>query len=112
MVARVRRLAPRLQEGLRARYADHGLVGEIRGVGLVAAVELVLDKATGQAFDLALGVGAHCMARAVQHGVILRALGDTIAFSPPLIVSEAQIDQILDRFGEALRDTAEWLGRR
>ena len=112
VVARVRRLAPRLQEGLRARYADHGLVGEIRGVGLVAAVELVLDKATGQAFEPALGVGAHCMARAVQHGVILRALGDTIAFSPPLIVSEAQIDQILDRFGEALHDTAEWLGRR
>ena len=112
VAARARRLAPRLQEGLRERYADHGLVGEIRGVGLVAAVELVLDKATGQAFEPALGVGAHCMARAVQHGVILRALGDTIAFSPPLIVREAQIDQILDRFGEALRDTAEWLGRR
>ncbi|MCY4188704.1 MAG: aminotransferase, partial [Bryobacterales bacterium] len=112
VVARARRLAPRLQEGLRERYADHALVGEIRGIGLVAAVELVLDKATGQAFEPALGVGAYCMARAVQHGVILRTLGDTIAFSPPLIVSEAQIDQILDRFGEALRDTAEWLGRR
>ena len=109
VVERVRRLAPRLQQGLRERYADHPLVGEIRGVGLMAAVELVRDKSTGQPFDPALGVGPHCMARAVERGVILRALGDSIAFSPPLIVSEAEIDQILDRFGEALQDTAEWL---
>ncbi len=112
IVERVRRLAPRLQQGLRERYADHPLVGEIRGVGLMAAVELVSDKSTGQAFDPALGVGPRCMAMAVERGVILRALGDTIAFSPPLIVSEAEIDQILDRFGEALRDTTEWLERR
>ena len=112
VVERVRRLAPRLQQGLRERYADHPLVGEIRGVGLMAAVELVRDKSTGQPFDPALGVGPHCMAKAVERGVILRALGDTIAFSPPLIVSEAEIDQILDRFGEALRDTAEWLEGR
>ena len=101
-----------MQQGLRERYADHPLVGEIRGVGLMAAVELVRDKSTGQPFDPALGVGPHCMARAVERGVILRALGDSIAFSPPLIVSEAEIDQILDRFGEALRDTAEWLAGR
>ncbi len=112
VVERVRRLAPRLQQGLRERYADHPLVGEIRGVGLMAAVELVSDKSTGQPFDPALGVGPHCMARAVERGVILRALGDSIAFSPPLIVSEAEIDQILDRFGEALRDTTEWLDGR
>ncbi|MCY4595579.1 MAG: aminotransferase [Bryobacterales bacterium] len=112
VVERVRRLAPRLQQGLRERYADHPLVGEIRGVGLMAAVELVREKSTGQPFDPALGVGPHCMARAVERGVILRALGDSIAFSPPLIVSEAEIDQILDRFGEALRDTAEWLAGR
>ncbi len=112
IVERVRRLAPRLQQGLRERYADHPLVGEIRGVGLMAAVELVRDKPTGQAFDPELGVGPRCMAMAVERGVILRALGDTIAFSPPLIVSEAEIDQILDRFGEALRDTTDWLAGR
>ena len=112
VVERVRRLAPKLQQGLRERYADHPLVGEIRGVGLMAAVELVRDKSSGQPFDPALGVGPRCMAKAVERGVILRALGDTIAFSPPLIVSEAEIDQILDRFGEALRDTTEWLDGR
>ena len=112
VVERVRRLAPRLQQGLRERFGDHPLVGEIRGVGLMGAVELVRDKATGQPFDPELGVGPRCMALAVERGVILRALGDTIAFSPPLIVSEAEIDQMLDRFGEALRDTTEWLEGR
>lgn len=112
VVGRVRRLAPRLQQGLRDRYADHPMVGEIRGVGLMAAVELVRDKSTRQPFDPALGVGMHCMERAVERGVILRALGDAIAFSPPLIVSESEIDLILDRFGEALADTAEWLRGR
>ena len=112
VVGRVRRLAPRLQQGLRDRFGDHPLVGEIRGVGLMAAVELVQDKSTGRPFDPALGVGPHCMARAVERGVILRALGDAIAFSPPLIVSEAEIDLILDRFEDALRDTAKWLEHR
>lgn len=110
VAGRVRELGSRLQDGLRERFEEHPLVGEIRGVGLMAAVELVRDKATGQPFDPALEVGPHCMARAVERGVILRALGDAIAFSPPLIVSEAEIDLILDRFGDALRDTTEWLG--
>ncbi len=109
IVERVRQLGPRLTEGLRDRFGDHPLVGEIRGVGLVAGVELVADRQTRKPFDASLGVGSFCMQRAIAHGVVLRALGDTIAFSPPLIVTEEQIELILDRFDLALQDTTDWL---
>ncbi len=110
IVGHVRAVAPRLQEGLR-RLADHPLVGEVRGVGLVAGVELVRDKATKEPFDPAHGVAAHCVARAAEHGVILRALaGDTVAFSPPLVITEEEIDMLCERFARALDDTARWVG--
>lgn len=108
IVGHVRRVGPRLQDGLR-RFLDHPLVGEVRGVGLVAGVELVADKATGAPFDKALAVGPYCNAQAEEHGLIVRAIGDTISFCPPLIISEAEIDEMLARFGRALDDTVAWL---
>lgn len=110
LVERVGRLSPRLLGGLRDRFADHPLVGDVRGVGLMAAVELVADPASKRRFPEAMGVGPYCMQRAIDRGLILRALGDSIAFSPPLIVTESEIDCALDRFGQALEDTAEWVG--
>ena len=112
IVDRVRRLGPRLLDGLRDRYASHPLVGEVRGVGLMAAVELMQDKQSKTAFDSGVGVGKYCMRRAIERGLVVRALGDSIAFSPPLIVTESEIDMILERFGEALQDTADWLASR
>ena len=109
IVDRVRRLSPVLLGTLRDRFASHPLVGEVRGVGLMAAVELVADKQSRTRFDESLGVGQFCMNKALEHGLVLRALGDSIAFSPPLIISEAEIEIIVDRFGEALQDTADWL---
>ena len=102
--AHVRDVAPRLQDGLR-RFADHPLVGEVRGVGLIAGVELVRDKATKALFDPAAGVAARAAAHAERHGLITRAIGDTLAFSPPLVIDEATIDALLDRLGRALDDT-------
>ena len=78
----------------------------------MAGVELVEDRATRKPFDPSLGVGPYCMQRAMDRGVVLRALGDTIAFSPPLIVTESEIDIALDRFAGALQDTAAWLSDR
>ncbi|KZE27301.1 aminotransferase [Crenobacter luteus] len=102
-------VADRFQSRLRA-FADHPLVGEARGVGLIGAVELVSDKASRRGFAAALGVAAYCQARAEAHGLIVRAMGgDTIAFCPPLVVSEADIDELFDRFARALDDTAAWL---
>jgi 4-aminobutyrate--pyruvate transaminase len=110
ILSHVRRVTPRLQDELR-RFAGHPLVGEVRGVGLLAGVELVKDKATKAPFDPKAGVGALFAARAQEHGLILRAMIDTVALCPPLVISEAEIDEMLRRFGRALDDTAAALER-
>jgi len=72
----------RFQQGLR-RFADHPLVGEVRGVGLIAGVELVRDKTTKTPFDASVGAGNILTSETVKHGLILRQIGDTLGFSPP-----------------------------
>lgn len=109
IVDHVRAVAPRLQNGLRERFSAHPLVGEVRGVGLMAAVELVEDKRARKRFDDGLGVGAYCARRALDRGLVLRALGDSLAVAPPLIIQEAEIDLLLERFDGALQDTVDWL---
>ncbi|MCH7863959.1 MAG: aspartate aminotransferase family protein [Proteobacteria bacterium] len=104
IVDQVRKIAPRFQDGLR-RFADHPLVGEVRGVGLVAGVELVQDKATKAPFDNKLGVGLNFQDRAQEEGLFIRAIGDTIALCPPLIIVEAEIDELLGCFERALEAT-------
>ncbi len=108
IVGHVRAVAPRLQEGLR-RFADHPLVGEVRGLGLIAAVELVADRKTKAPFEPIGKVGAYFTARAQAHGVIFRNLGDSIACYPPMIISAAEIDELLAGFGRALEETAAWV---
>ena len=108
IVGHVRAIAPALQDGLR-RFTDHPLVGEVRGVGLMAAVELVADKATKEPFDPAGKVGAYLAAQAQEHGLIVRPLADAIAFCPPLIITEAQIRDMISRFEKALDETTDWV---
>jgi 4-aminobutyrate--pyruvate transaminase len=108
IVGHVRAMAPLLQDGLR-RFAGHPLVGEVRGIGLIAAVELVADKAAKTPFDPLGKVGGYFAARAQAHGVIFRNLGDTIACCPPMIINEAEIAELLAAFGKALDETAAWL---
>jgi 4-aminobutyrate--pyruvate transaminase len=107
----VRQVAPRMQAGLR-RFNDHPLVGEVRGIGLMGAVELVRDKATKASFDPADAVGPFLSKRAHHHGLIVRPLGDSIAFCPPLIIKEAEIDLMLSRFALALDDTLAMVRER
>jgi 4-aminobutyrate--pyruvate transaminase len=105
IVSHVRRVAPRLQEGLRS-FAAHPLVGDVRGIGLIGAVEIVRDKPTKASFDARAGVGAYLVRRAQEHGVILRNMpGDIVAFCPPLVLREAEIDEMLAGFEKALADT-------
>ena len=108
IVGHVQQVAPKLQNGLR-RFADHPLVGEVRGKGLIAAVELVADKATKAAFDPVGQVGGAFSANAQAEGLIVRNLGDSIGVCPPLIITEAEIEALLDRFGKALDETASWV---
>jgi 4-aminobutyrate--pyruvate transaminase len=103
-LSHVRRIAPRMQASLQ-RFANHPLVGEVRGIGLIGAVELVADKSTKASFDPSEGVGPFLIKRGHHHGVILRALSDSIAFCPPLIINEAEIDLMFERFALALDDT-------
>jgi 4-aminobutyrate--pyruvate transaminase len=92
----------RMQERLRA-LSDHPLVGQARGVGLIGALELVANKETREAFPLAQGIGPKVVDQAQENGVILRAMaGDVIAFSPPLIITPEEVDEMMDRTTEAL----------
>ena len=105
IVGTVRRVGPRLQAGIRS-FGAHPMIGDARGLGLIGAAELVRDKATKQSFDPKAGVGAYLVRRAQQHGAILRNMpGDIVAFCPPLIISEAEIDELMSCFGKALDDT-------
>jgi 4-aminobutyrate--pyruvate transaminase len=100
----VRAVIPRFQRRLKA-LADHPLVGEARGVGLIGAVELVRDKQARRNFDPALKLGAWVTARAAEHGLIARALlNDTVALCPPLIIRDEQIDAMFDCLERALED--------
>jgi 4-aminobutyrate---pyruvate transaminase len=104
----VREITPQFQQRL-AQLADHPLVGEARGIGLMGAVELVADRQTKAPFPLAAGVAARAGQFALAHGVITRALGDTVNMCPPLIIQPAQIDALFDGIQAALDDTLEWV---
>lgn len=84
---------------------DHPLVGEIRGKGMIAAVELVANKQTGQAFSNG-DIGNYAMATCQRLGMITRAIaGSSLAFCPPLIITNAQIDEMVDILEKALDET-------
>jgi 4-aminobutyrate--pyruvate transaminase len=111
LVGHVQKIGPRMQSRL-ARLADHPLVGNVRGVGLVAGVELVKDKATKAQFDPPGSVGATFVTKAQARGLIVRTLVDTVALCPPLIITDAELDELLGRFEQALADTAEAVGAK
>ena len=96
-----------LQAELRRRVGDHELVGEVRGVGLVAALEMVKDKATKRSFDPALKAGVRLVKRLEAHGVIARALpGDGLALSPPLIITREELDEVIGAIAVSLDELA------
>jgi 4-aminobutyrate---pyruvate transaminase len=108
LVANAAKVGAHLQARLR-EFADHPLVGEVRGVGLIAAVELVADKASKAKFDPPGKVGLHLFEKAHEHGLIIRSIQDSIAFCPPLIITEAQVDEVVARFGRTLNETQAWV---
>jgi len=108
ILSQVRRVAPTLQNGLR-KFADHPLVGEVRGIGLIGGIELVKDKRSKEAFEPTMGVGAYAAKCAQGHGLLIRAMGDSMGFCPPLIITEAQIGDMLARFAKALDETHAWV---
>jgi len=106
--------AAEMGELLRAKlagFADHPMVGEVRGCGLIAAVELVTDRKTKAPFETVGRLGRFLAARAQAHGMITRPIGDSIAFCPPLISTKQEIQEIADIFGKAFEDTERWFSQ-
>ncbi|RVC41704.1 aminotransferase class III-fold pyridoxal phosphate-dependent enzyme, partial [Mesorhizobium sp. M4A.F.Ca.ET.090.04.2.1] len=101
LVGNARTIGAHLQARLR-RLASHPLVGEVRGVGLIAAVELVTDKASKAPWGKPAALGVLVNGFLQQNGVISRNMGDAIAFCPPLIITEPQLDTLVDAFERSL----------
>jgi 4-aminobutyrate--pyruvate transaminase len=102
--ARAPQFARRIKE-----LAGHPLVGDARSVGLVGAIELMADGRRRIPFEPELKVGTRVVERALEQGVILRPLVDTISFCPPLIIRPAEIDFLFDVVGRALDQVASEL---
>lgn len=96
ILSHVRTVGPLLQEGLRERVAPHPLVGEVRGIGMVAGVELVANKDTREPFPASDQMGVKLRAEAIRRGLILRAMGNTIGISPPLILTAEEVEFLVD----------------
>ena len=108
--AHVRQISPLFQSRLKA-LADHPLVGEARGLGLVGAVEVAADKATKRAFHPSQAVAPKVVALAQDEGLIVRAIGDAVAVCPPLVISEEEIGEMFDRLARALDRAEAWVAK-
>jgi 4-aminobutyrate--pyruvate transaminase len=103
MLDHVREVGGHLQRELRRRFTDHPLVGEVRGTGLIGALELVEDRATHRNFGFGRKIAARTAKLMESFGIIGRPLpGDGLAFSPPLIITAEEIDLVLDGVTKAL----------
>jgi L-2,4-diaminobutyrate transaminase len=114
LVGNADRVGAHFQRRLREVLASHPLVGEVRGLGLIAGVELVADRATRRPFDPARKVAARVVQRCLEQGLIVRALptGDVLAFSPPLCLTAAEADEVVARFGRGLDAVTDELARQ
>ncbi|ULB09077.1 aminotransferase [Cereibacter azotoformans] len=98
----VKRLTPKFEAGL-AHLAEHPNIGEWRGKGLMGALEAVKDKATKTPFPGDLSVSERIANTCTDHGLICRPLGQSIVLCPPFIMTEAQMDEMFDKLGAALK---------
>ena len=104
-------IGPYLQHRLRETFSSHPLVGEVRGVGLLSAIELVADKATRTFFPRERDVGTHCRNYCFESGLVMRAIRDTMVLAPPLVVSRAEIEEMIEKAKAAVDRTARDLGK-
>ena len=94
------------QERLRS-LDDLPMVGDVRGIGLMGCIECVESKATRKAFDDSLGVGKRIDAKCQQYGLILRPMWHLCVFSPPIVISRGQVDDMVEIMGRAVREVAD-----
>jgi putrescine aminotransferase len=103
------RTGPHLAARL-AELAEHPIVGEVRSLGLIGAVELVKDKASRSHFDDLGATGTICREHCLEGGAILRAVRDVMVMSPPLSITTTEIDQLMRILRQALDRTAKDVG--
>jgi putrescine---pyruvate transaminase len=101
LVERAERMGKRLNEGL-ARLREMPNVGNVRGLGLMAAVEVVADTSTRRPFDPGQGIGPKLAKAMRDRGVVTRVKGESILLAPPLVITEAQVDRIVNVTAEAV----------
>ncbi len=112
LVSRVKNeIGPYLQTRLHEIFEDHPIVGEVRGHGLLAAVELVPDPAKRAFFPNVGEVGTHCRNYCFNNGLISRAIRDTMVVAPPFTISEGEIEEMLAKLRDAVDRTARDYGK-
>jgi adenosylmethionine-8-amino-7-oxononanoate aminotransferase len=104
------KVAPYFQQRLRA-FADHEHVGEVRGIGLTGAIEVVQNKESKVAFDSTLGVSDRIAQRGLSEGIVIRPIGGAVIFAPPFIVTPDEIDELFDAFVRTLNGVTDDLHR-
>ena len=100
-----------LQTRLKETFSDNPLVGEIRGVGMMAGVELVADKAKKIPFDPSAKIGPRITQLLLEEGVIHRAILNSYAYAPPLVMTESDVDEMIERDERAVRKLSDELTR-
>ena len=105
-LANVQAVAPAFQRRLRA-LADHPMVGEARGVGLLGALELVADKTAKTPYASAVQVSERVARQALANGLVCRPLGQSVVLAPPFIITQAQVDELFDILGRTLDEVHE-----
>ena len=95
-----------------AELAEHSLVGETRGMGMVAALEIVADKTTGDRFDNDGTAGTLCRDYCFKNGLVMRAVGDTMIISPPLVINRSEIDELVEKAKKCLDLTQKALAAK
>jgi putrescine aminotransferase len=88
------------------KLAEHPIVGEVRSLGLVGAIEIVKDKSSRERFHKDLGAGMRCRDFCVNNGLVMRAVGNTMIVAPPLIIGDSQIDELVEKAWKCLDLTA------
>ncbi|XP_020393637.1 probable gamma-aminobutyrate transaminase 3, mitochondrial [Zea mays] len=109
IVEHVNKIAPRFQEGIKA-FLGSPIVGEIRGLGLILGTEFVDNKSPNDPFPAEWGVGSIFGTECEKRGMLIRVAGDSIMLSPPLIMTPNEVEEIISKFGDALKATEEQIG--
>ena len=111
LIERVRNeIGPYFRAQLQELADAHPIVGELRGAGLLAGLQLVRDKAKRTVFTAEDDAANRCRDLCLEHGLIMRAVGQSMVLSPPLIITRAQVDELVDKVRAGLDLTARHFG--